>query len=171
MIIKLDMKNVFDRVKLSFLYQVLLTFGFSVEFVSLIKACTNRPQIAPLINGRPAEFFQDSRGLRQGCPLSPFLYILMGEALSRKLSIDMVVYVIPGIRVARGVEPINHALFVDDSLILRGALLNIARAFNGILHQFCSISGGLINREKSGVFGWNVDPMKMHQISNILGFP
>ena len=38
MIIKLDMKNAFDRVKLSFLYQVLLTFGFSLEFVSLIKA-------------------------------------------------------------------------------------------------------------------------------------
>ena len=43
MIIKLDMKNAFDRVNLSFLYQVLLTFGFSVEFVSLIKACTDRP--------------------------------------------------------------------------------------------------------------------------------
>ena len=43
MIIKLDIKNAFDRVNLSFLYQVLLTFGFSVEFVSLIKACTDRP--------------------------------------------------------------------------------------------------------------------------------
>ena len=42
MIIKLDMKNAFDRVNLSFLYQVLLTFGFSAEFVSLIKACTDR---------------------------------------------------------------------------------------------------------------------------------
>ena len=58
MIIKLDMKNDFDRVKLSFLYQVLLTFGFSLEFVSLIKACTEKPWIAPLINGRPAIFFR-----------------------------------------------------------------------------------------------------------------
>ena len=95
----------------------------------------------------------------------------MAETLSRKLSAEMIVGTIPRIMDARGVKPINHALFADDSLLLRGALLNIARAFNGILHQFCSISGGLINREKSGVFGWNVDPMKMHQISNILGFP
>ena len=95
MIIKLDMKNAFDRVNLSFLYQVLLTFGFSMEFVSLIKACIDRPWIAPLINDRPAEFFQASRGLRQGCPLSPFLYILMAEALSRKLSAEMIVGTIP----------------------------------------------------------------------------
>ena len=53
MIIKLDMKNTFDRVKLPFLYDVLLSFGFCSEFVNLIKACTNKPWIAPLVNGRP----------------------------------------------------------------------------------------------------------------------
>ena len=85
MLIKLDMKNTFDRVKLSFLYQVLRAFGFSAEFVRLIKACTDRPWISPLVNGRPRDFFQATRGMRQGCPLSPFLYILMGEVLSKKL--------------------------------------------------------------------------------------
>ena len=95
----------------------------------------------------------------------------MAEDLSRKLSAEMIVGIIPGIRAARGVDPINHALFADDSLLLGGASLNIDRAFNGILHQFCSISGDLINKEKSAVYRWNVDPMKMHQISNILGFP
>ena len=73
MLIKLDMQNGFDRVKIPFLYDVLLTFGFSVEFVNLIKACTDRPWIAPLVNGRPSDFFQATRGLQQGCPMSPFL--------------------------------------------------------------------------------------------------
>jgi len=84
MLIKLDMKNSFDRVKISFLYQVLSYFAFSANFVRLIKACTDRPWITPLVNGRPTKFFQATRGLCQGCPLSPFLYILMAESLSRK---------------------------------------------------------------------------------------
>ena len=170
MIIKLYMKNAFDRVKLSFLYQFLLTFGFSLEFVSLIKACTEKDWIAPLINGRPTYFFQASRGLRQGCPLSPFLYILMVEALSRLLSAEMAVGTIPKIRAARGVEPINHVLFSDDSLLLGGDSLNIARSFNRILLKFCLVSGALINKDKSVVYGWNVDHLKMLQIAYSLGF-
>ena len=53
MLIKLDMKKSFDRIKLPFLYEVLISFGFSFEFVNLIKACTNNPWIAPLVNCRP----------------------------------------------------------------------------------------------------------------------
>ena len=53
MLIKLDMKKAFDRVKLPFLYRVLLSFGFTPKFVNLIKACTERPWIVPLVNGRP----------------------------------------------------------------------------------------------------------------------
>ena len=63
MLIKLDMKNTFYQVKLSFLYDVLLSFDFSYEFVNLIKACIDRPWIVPLVNGRPSECFKDTRGL------------------------------------------------------------------------------------------------------------
>ena len=126
MLIKLDMKNAFDRVKLPFLYDVLLSFGCCSEFVSLIKACTEGPWLAPLINGRPSEFFKASKGLHQGCPMSPFLYILMVESLSRKLISDKDSGYILGIRIAKGVDPFNHALFADDSLLLGGASMNIA---------------------------------------------
>ena len=140
MIIKLDMKNAFDHVELSFLYQVLLSFGFSGEFLSLIKSCTDRPWIAPLINGKPSNFFQATRGLRQGCPLSPFLYILMAESLSIILLAELVAGSVPRIKAARGVDSINHSLFADDSLLLGGASLNINRAFNEILQNLCLIS-------------------------------
>ena len=89
MLIKLDMKNTFDQVNLSFLYHVLIFFGFSTDFVCLIKACIGRPWIAPLVNGRPADFFQATRVFRQGCPLSPFLYILMAKCLSRNLLTEL----------------------------------------------------------------------------------
>ena len=149
----MDMKNAFDRVKLPFLYDVLLSFDFFPEFVNLIKACTDKPWIAPLVNGRPTDFFKATSGLHQGCLMSPFLYILMAETLSRKLLVEKEASYIPGIKIARGVDPINQALFADDSLLLGGASMKIAWAFNEILQKFYQISGALINKNKSVVYG------------------
>jgi hypothetical protein len=170
MIIKLDMENAFDRVNLSFLYKVLISFGFCPDFVNLIKACTEKPWITPLVNGRLTNYFQASRGLRQGCPLSPFLYILMADSLSRKLTVEKKVGTVPNIRLMKGFDPINHALFVDDSLMLGGASIKIAKNFSEILQSFCSISGALINKRKSAVYGWNVDHQTIQRISLYLGF-
>ena len=61
MLIKLDMANAFDRGKLSFLYKFLSSFGFSSSFINLIKVCTNKPWIAPLVNGIPTNFFQATK--------------------------------------------------------------------------------------------------------------
>ena len=130
MLIKLDMENLFDRIKLSYLYSVLHSIGFSSTFINLIKACINKPWITPLVNGRPIDFFQATRGLRQGCPLSPFLYILMADSLSRKLTAGKIDGIIPRITSTVGVEAINHALFVDDTLLLGGASLKMARIFS-----------------------------------------
>eukprot|EP00253_Pinus_taeda_P006193 PITA_06193 len=105
MIIKLDMSNAFDRVNRSFLFRVLEAFGFSQEFINIIKACIENVWIAPMVNGRPTEFFSASRGLRQGCPLSPFLYILMADSLSRKLTQEQHRGSIPGIRIVQGAPP------------------------------------------------------------------
>jgi hypothetical protein len=104
MLIKLDMANAFDRVNRSFLYRVLLSFGFSPQFVQMIKACIDKPWIAPLVNGRPTGFFQAQRGIRQGCPLSPFLYIIMADSLSRKFIAERTAGNIPGLKSSNGAE-------------------------------------------------------------------
>ena len=69
----------------------------------------------------------------------------------------MVAGAILGIKVVRGVDSINHALFTDDSLLLGGASVVMARVFNEVLQNFCQSLGALINKRKSVVFGWNVD--------------
>ena len=130
------MANAFDRVKLSFLYQILNYFGFSSAFINLIKAYTNKPWIAPLVNGRLAHFFQAFRGLRQGWPLSPFLYILMDDSLSRKLTVEKNIGTISGIKSVSVVESINHALFPDDTFLLGGASMRLARVFKEIMQDF-----------------------------------
>eukprot|EP00253_Pinus_taeda_P033411 PITA_33411 len=155
MLIKLDMVNAFDRVNHSFLLQVLRSFGFPSQFTNLIKACISCPWIAPMVNGRPASFFQAHRGLRQGCPLSPFLYILMADSLSRKLEAERITGDLPGTRIANALNPINHALFADDSILLGGASTRIAANFDAVLKSYCRASGAVINNRKSSIFGWN----------------
>lgn len=71
MVIKLDLANAFDRVRHSFLFDVLLKLGFSQCFIKWIRACILKPWIVPLVNGRAADFFKASRRLRQGCPSHP----------------------------------------------------------------------------------------------------
>ena len=83
----------------------------------------------------------------------------------------MVAGSILGIKATIGVDPINHALFANDSLLLGGASLNIAQTFNEMLQFFCLTSGALINKRKSVVYGWNVDHPTILQIARSLRFP
>jgi len=106
MIEKLVMANAFERVKQSFLFQVLSKFGFDSRFIHWIKACIGSTSISPLINGQPTIFFQSSRGMRQGCPLSPLLYIIMVEILSQKLEVEIRYF---KIQIAKGLKSINHS--------------------------------------------------------------
>ena len=102
--------------------------------------------------------------------MSPFLYILMVESLSRKLLVEKEAGFLPSIKIAREIDPINHDIFANDSLLLGGAYLMIARAFNVVLQKLCQSSRDLINKIKSGVYGWNVDQCALHRISDFFGF-
>eukprot|EP00253_Pinus_taeda_P033982 PITA_33982 len=164
------MANAFDRVDRSFLSKVLLSFGFSTQFVNLIKACIDKPWIAPLVNGRPTNFFQAQRGIRQGCPLSAFLYIIMADSLSHKLTAERLNGNIPALKPSHGADALNHPLFADDSLLLGGASIRIAKTIDTVLRSYCRASGALINERKGKVFSWNIDQRELTSITTLLGF-
>lgn len=168
MIIKLDMANAFDRVKHSFLFKIMNRFGFNDTFIRWISECISKPWIAPLINSCPTDFFQASRGISQGCPLSSFLYIIIAESLSRKLNSDLNSGSIPGLCFSQDSHPLNHTLFADDSLFLGGTSSTIARKFNHNLTLYCSASGGKINLHKSAIYCWNTTNNTAARISRIL---
>jgi hypothetical protein len=71
---------------------------------------------------------------------------------------------------AAGVEPLNHALFVDDSLLIGGASIRIAKAFDSVLRRYCRSTGALINENKSEVYSWNLSQTELSGIAAILGF-
>ena len=85
MIVKLDLANAFDKVRLNFLFVVMLKLGFHPRLIRWIRACISGPWIAPLVNRGLTNFFHASRGLRQGCPLSPLLYVIQASILSFQL--------------------------------------------------------------------------------------
>jgi len=155
MVIKLDLANAFDRVRHDFLFTVMTKMGFPITFINWVKACIACPRIAPLVNGRSTEFFNASRGLRQGCPLSPLLYAIQASVLSFQLEFCQQVQTLPGLRMVHNVKDINHAQFADDTLLLGGASINSARSFKKVLDIYKEASGSKINYSKSTIYGWN----------------
>ena len=170
-ILKLDLANAFDRVRHSFLLAVLQKMGFDSNFITLINSCISGPWISPLINGRPGPFFQSSRGLRQGCPLSPYLFILMVESFNKALDQMRCAGLITGIKFGNGVKNMNHSQFADDTLLMGGTSNIIAQCFKIVLDKFMDYSGGKINHIKIFIYRLNASSQTIHSIANIFGVP
>ena len=82
LICKLDMEKAYDIISWEFLYQAMGKMGFGSRWMSWIKWCISTASFSVLINGSPAGFFPSSKGLRQGDPLSPYLFVIGMETLS-----------------------------------------------------------------------------------------
>lgn len=113
--------------------------------------CISTASFSILVNGSPFGFFTSSRGLRQGDPLSPYLFILSMEIISRMLNLSESLNYLKGIKLSRNNTTINHLLFVDNLLIITRASPFDATNCNIILDVFNSWSGLQISYHKSGI--------------------
>ncbi|VFQ80232.1 unnamed protein product [Cuscuta campestris] len=85
-IIKLDMTKAFDKVKWSYLLDILQKFGFCRSFLHMVKTVLKTSKYSVLFNEKPCGFFGQSRGIKQGDPLSPLLFIIANEGFSRNIN-------------------------------------------------------------------------------------
>ena len=166
--IKLDLSNVFDRLMHDFILLVLEKFGFPPIFIKQIQACISSPWIAPLINGRTYNFFKSKWIIRKEFPLFMFLYILVADSLSIRLNRLLEDGKIQGLSFNAGVQPINHALFMDDTILLGSASPIIARTFLQSLDLLLRSSRNMVNLDKFHLYGWNCNVNTLWNISQIL---
>ena len=87
-VVSLDQEKAFDRVEISFLMKVLERMGFGPSFRAWIRLLYTDVHSAVVVNGFVSESFPVTRGVRQGCPLSPLLYVLAMESLARAVRAD-----------------------------------------------------------------------------------
>jgi mannosylglycoprotein endo-beta-mannosidase len=80
-----DLAKAFDRISWNFIAQALSKHQFSDHFISLLHACISTTSMQVLVNGKPSEFIYPTRGIRQGCPLSPYLFVIAINELSELL--------------------------------------------------------------------------------------
>ena len=117
MAIKLDMAKAYDRVKWGFLMEVMVKLGFHATFCAWIRECISTVSYSAMVNGVPSGYFFPERGLRQGDPLSPFLFLFCAEALSAYFRLKEREGRICGVRLAPAATPITHLFFTDDSVV------------------------------------------------------
>jgi hypothetical protein len=113
---KLDLSKAYDRVDWHFLESTLLKMGFSHRWVQWIMSCVTTVKYSVKFNGTLLEAFSPSRGLRQGDPLSPFLFLFVADSMSTLLSNEVNQGRITPIKVCRRALGISHLLFADDTL-------------------------------------------------------
>ena len=123
-----------------------------------------------LLNGSPTHVFQASRGIRQGDPLSPFLFILMAEGLSRLIKTQYENGELRGIKIHEGMDAQTHQQFVDDTMLIRNPSVQEVRSFKKFLTLFSRASGLAVNPNKSQIFFMNIDKITQRNIIRILGF-
>ncbi|XP_040971314.1 uncharacterized protein [Gossypium hirsutum] len=144
--------------------------GFDQKWVDAIMECVTSVSYSVAINGQIGEKFFPSRGLRQGDPLSQFLFLVCGEGLSSLLRLAMNGSLLKEVKVCRRGPQISHLLFVDDCILFGDATSRGASLFKEILCEYKACSGQSVNFEKSTLFfSTNTSEDDRRLVVNLLG--
>jgi hypothetical protein len=149
---KVDMMKAYDRVEWKYLEGCLLKLGFLPIWTRTMMRCVTSVRYAVRVNGELTQPVIPTRGIRQGDPISPYLFLLCTEGLSCLLQQKERQGELQGIKNGRLGPPISHLLFADDSIFFARSDRKSVDALHSTLETFCEGSGQKINRDKSSIY-------------------
>ncbi|KAM1135052.1 hypothetical protein FF1_044067 [Malus domestica] len=119
--LKLDMSKAYDRVEWYFLKQIMLQLGFDPRWTDLVMSCVSSVTYSFVVNGEVTGYIAPTRGLKQGDPLSPYLFLICVEGLTSLIARYEQLGLIHGVSICRGAPSITHLLFADDNFLFMKA--------------------------------------------------
>jgi hypothetical protein len=161
MALKLDMSKTYDRMKWTFLEEMMRKMGFAPRWIGIIMICVKTVSYSILINGKPYGHIKPTRGLHQADPLSPYLFIICAEGLSNLLRKAEMNREVSGFPISRGGVKISHLFFADDSLLFCRATPDEWVKMQRILEDYEKASGQRFNREKTSLFFSKNTPLEV----------
>jgi len=159
---KVDFEKAYDSVRLSFLFDMLRRLDFHEKWIMWVKGCLASSSVSVLVNGSPTEEFKPSRGLRQGDPLAPFLFLVVAEGLAGLVRQALNMEVLRGVKVGKNGIECCLLQFADDTLFLCEDSFNNIFAIKAILRCYEIVSGLKVNFHKSKLVGIRVDSFALN---------
>lgn len=163
MAVKTDMSKAYDRLEWDFIEAVLLRLGFHAVWTNWIMQCIRTVTYSYLVNESVTGVVTPHRGIRQGDPLSPYIFILCSEVLSGLCRNAQENNTLQGIRVATNSPRVNHLLFADDTLFFCRTNTKSLSTLKKILQLYEEASGQKINAQKSGITFSNLTPQALKE--------
>ena len=146
MLIKVDLEKAYDRLSWDFIFETLCEAGIPSDLIRITMDCITSASMQILWNGECTEEFVHSQGIRQGGPISPYIFVLCIERLSHGIHRAINIGTWRPIQLSKRGTPITHVFFVDDLLLFAEASCTQAAVINDVLNTFYVSSGAKVKK-------------------------
>ncbi|XP_039120341.1 uncharacterized protein LOC120256728 [Dioscorea cayenensis subsp. rotundata] len=151
MLIKLDIEKAYDTIDWNAILAIISCMNFPDHWISWVSTCLQSCSFSLLINGSLSPWFSSSRGVRQGDPISSYLFILVSQTLTHMLNISFSINMIHGFNPNLS-NNFNHLMYADDLILITQGSRKAARSVNLCLDLYSKLTSQCPNLSKSHIY-------------------
>ena len=152
MAIKIDLEKAYDKLEWNFIRDTLIRANLLTDLIDIIMSCISSVSTSILFNGECLEPIYPSRGIRQGDPLSPYIFILCMEYLGQLIEGKCNAHLWQPVKASRSGPAFSHLFFADDLVLFAKVDGTNCSTIRDVLDEFCNLSGQTISVTKLRVY-------------------